>query len=70
MQTRHILLSGLLHILRMYDYFTNDSFSYKSSSTIEKLKEAIAYMDKHLENKIINQNGTDEIILKCAVFVN
>ena len=52
MQAKHTLLSALLHILREYDYITEDSFSYRSSSTIEKLSEAISYIDQNLANKI------------------
>ncbi len=72
MQAKHTLLYALLHILRNYDYITNDSFSYKNSSTIEKLKEAIAYIDQNLENKLTLKEIADIACMSqthfCAIF--
>ena len=60
MQAKHCLLSALLHILREYDYVTDsNSFSFQKISTIEKIKDAISYIDNNLEKKITLKDIAD-----------
>lgn len=51
-QAKHILLSALVHILREYDYTKKDNTMIKNSSAVKKLKDAMLYIDRNLENKI------------------
>lgn len=51
-QAKYRLFSALIHILREYDYTKCDNPLIKNFSTAEKLKDAMAYLDKNLENKI------------------
>ena len=60
MQAKHCLLSALLHILREYDYVTDTTaFSHQNVLTIEKIKDAIFYIDHNLEKKITLKDIAD-----------
>lgn len=51
-QVKCVLLSALVHILRSYDYTEEDDLPINTVSVTKKLKDAMIYIEEHLESKL------------------
>jgi len=67
-QIKSLLFSALIHIIREYDYTKNDKSYTLHSSTAEKLKDAMVYIDNNLENKLTLKEISDVAYMTQTYF--
>ena len=51
-QTKHLLYSAIIHILRSYDYVKKDDAFSLQNTGVQRLNDAMAYIDRNLEGKL------------------
>ena len=51
-QSKSILLSALIHILRTYDYFDRDNLIPINNASIKNLNKAMSFINNNLEQKL------------------
>ncbi|MBQ8358148.1 MAG: helix-turn-helix transcriptional regulator [Clostridia bacterium] len=67
-QVRSLLYAALIHILRAYDCTQKDDTWLKNFSTAEKLKDAMLFIDRHLEEQITLREIADVACMTPTYF--
>ena len=51
-ECKQLLFSALIHILRHYGYIDKTGYTENDYSTVKKLKQALSYIDEHLDQRL------------------
>ena len=65
---KYLLFSALIHIMREYDYIKYEKSFTNYGTTIQKLKEAMIYIDNNIENKIALKEIADVACMTQTYF--